>query len=272
MATQIASRQIVDGAITNAKVAGGAGIVTSKLADGSLFIKADGSVAFTTAQSMGSQKITNLATGTNANDATNLAQVEALIAGLNSIFETKASVRAASTGNVNIANPGTAVFDGVTLIATERLLLRAQTAPAENGIYIFTASGSALTRSTDFDLWAEIPGAIIVVEEGSTYADYIFLSTANKGGTLNTTAITFTQVNAAGYGNSNFVDKETPAGTINGSNVTFTLANTPTAGSEHIFLNGVLQDSGDDYTISGATITMAVAPITGEKLRSSYRK
>jgi hypothetical protein len=71
----------------------------------------------------------------------------------------------------------------------------------------------------------------------------------------------------------NFSDKETPAGSINGSNVTFTLANTPTAGSEHVYLNGVLQDSGagNDYTIATTVVTFSTAPATGDKVRVSYR-
>jgi hypothetical protein len=57
--------------------------------------------------------------------------------------------------------------------------------------------------------------------------------------------------------------RETPAGSINGANATFTLAATPVVGSEQVFLNGVLQNegAGNDYTISGATITMASAPL-----------
>lgn len=50
--TTIAGRQIRDGAITDSKVASGANIASSKLADGANFVKKDGSVAFTGAQSM----------------------------------------------------------------------------------------------------------------------------------------------------------------------------------------------------------------------------
>lgn len=73
---------------------------------------------------------------------------------------------------------------------------------------------------------------------------------------------------------TSFVNKEIPTGLINGVNTTFTLANTPIAGSEHIYRNGVLQESGagNDYTISGATITYLTAPLTGDKLRVTYRK
>jgi hypothetical protein len=71
-----------------------------------------------------------------------------------------------------------------------------------------------------------------------------------------------------------FVDKEIPTGAINGANTTYTLANTPIAGSEHVYLNGILQESGagNDYTISTNTITYLAAPLTGDKLRVTYRK
>jgi len=73
---------------------------------------------------------------------------------------------------------------------------------------------------------------------------------------------------------ANFVVRETPTGAINGVNVTFTLANTPVAGTEQIFLNGILQEpgAGNDYTISGATITYLTAPLTNDRLKATYMK
>jgi len=73
---------------------------------------------------------------------------------------------------------------------------------------------------------------------------------------------------------SNFVVRETPSGTINGVNTTFTLANTPIAGTEMLFLNGILQEpgAGNDYTISGATVTYLTAPLTGDRLKACYYK
>lgn len=275
MATQIAQRQIADGAINDQKVAAGAAIASSKLADGANWIKKDGTVAMIGALNMGSQLINAVQTPSAGTDAANKSYVDTAIANLNSIFDNKPSVRAKSTGNVLVSNPGTAIFDGVTLANGERLCLGSQTAQAENGGYIFNGSGAALTRSTDMDAWNEIPGAFFAVEEGSTNADTIWLCTANAGGTLGTTAITFQQIpTTAGLLNTNFISKETPAGTINGVNVTFTLANTPVAGSEEVFVNGMLQDvgAGNDYTISGAVITLLTAPLTGEKIRVSYRK
>ena len=60
-----------------------------------------------------------------------------------------------------------------------------------------------------------------------------------------------------------------PSGSINGSNTSFTLSPTPAASADvNCFLNGVQQQqgSGNDYTISGATITYLTAPPTGSKL------
>lgn len=271
---QIAQRQIQDGAINDAKVAAGAAIATSKLANGVDFIQRGGGIPFTADQSHGGFKITSLGTPTNTTDAVTKAYVDGLIAGLNSLFDSKGSVRAKATGNVVVSNPGTAIFDTITLANGERLLLGSQSAPAENGIYIFNGSGVALTRATDFDAWTEIPGSYVSVEEGSSNADTLWLFTANQGGTIGTTAITLQQINTAGLANGNFVDKETPSGSVNGVNTTFTLANTPLAGSEHFYINGLLQRAGggNDYTITGNTITAVTAPLTGEILHVSYRK
>lgn len=99
-----------------------------------------------------------------------------------------APVQASPTGNVNVANPGTDVFDGVTVANGEYLLLQAQTAPAQNGIYQFNGSGSALTRRTDFNETSEVvQGAQVLVLEGNTNRGLWGLSTANPI-TVGTTA------------------------------------------------------------------------------------
>lgn len=102
----------------------------------------------------------------------------------------------------------------------------------------------------------------------------------------NPSAITFLRVNAdntvtlldassfrtaIGVTGGTNVIRETPSGTVNGSNVTFTLAHTPTSGTEHLYLNGLLQEAGgEDYSISSATITFTTAPVSGDRIRASY--
>lgn len=71
-----------------------------------------------------------------------------------------------------------------------------------------------------------------------------------------------------------FSDSETPSGTINGSNAVFTLAFTPSpAASLELYLNGLRQDAGVDFTLSNNTITFFTAstPEPGDLLLASYR-
>jgi hypothetical protein len=65
---------------------------------------------------------------------------------------------------------------------------------------------------------------------------------------------------------------EIPSGTINGVNVTFTLAHTP-VGQIMLYLNGqyMTVGVGEDYILSGITITMAAPLIPGDKIRTNYQ-
>jgi hypothetical protein len=67
-----------------------------------------------------------------------------------------------------------------------------------------------------------------------------------------------------------FKDKEQPSGLIDGVNKIFTLIYTPVEQSEHIYLNGVLQENGGDYDMSGSVITFREAPLQSMKLRCTY--
>ena len=67
------------------------------------------------------------------------------------------------------------------------------------------------------------------------------------------------------------IDKETPVGVIDGSNTVFLLNHKPITNSEHIFLNGLLQESGEDYLINEREITFNEAPVSGMRIRCTYR-
>lgn len=330
--------QIMAGTIADAQIQAAAGIQTSKLAEGSLFLKIDGSNSMAAGLNMATHAITNLTDPVNPQDAATRAWVLANAAGVVS----STTVMAASTGT-NLTLSGTQTVDGIALSAGNTILVKDQASQATNGIY--TVAAGAWTRMTQMDTWAEVPGMLVSVQEGTVNHDTVWLSTADPGGTLNTTPITFTQlpgpsdiiagagltrtgqsidvvaadnsmtinadslgvkldparaitVVAAGIGvnvdgttlvitsnvlgvksgtylgASNIVTRETPTGAVNGANTTYTLANTPTANTEEVFLNGLLQEpgAGNDYTISGATITMLAAPLTGDRLRVNYRK
>lgn len=271
--TTIAGRQIRDGAITNAKVAAGAAIESSKLADGANFIKKDGSVAMTGNLDLGNQKVVSLGTPTANGDATNKSYVDGLISALPSAYKYR-NVHAATTGNINLSNPGTDTFDSHQLTSGQRLLVWQQSTQSQNGIYVFNGSSSALTRATDSDAWDELTGTLVYVDQGSTYGDKRFYCTSNTGGTLGSTAVTYVQDTAGTLSATNFVFEETPSGSINGSNVAFTISATPTTGTLRLYLNGVRLKSGagNDYTLSTNTITMATAPISGDVLLADFMK
>lgn len=119
--------------------------------------------------------------------------VDAALRGL----DWKQEVVAASTGNVTLAAPGT-TLDGITLAANDRILLKDQTAQAENGIWIWTASGAALTRALDADSGSELSGATTTVQRGTVNADRVYRITTDDAITVGTTAITLAQVGGGG--------------------------------------------------------------------------
>ena len=74
------------------------------------------------------------------------------------------------------------------------------------------------------------------------------------------------------FGSNSFTYNEIPTGTVDGSNTSFTLADTPISGSLLLFRDGqLLKGGGDDYSLSGTTITMTTAPSTGSVLLATYQ-
>lgn len=140
--------------------------------------------------SFAGNKLTNLADPVNIQDAATKNYVDSVAQGL----DVKASVRCATTANITLS--GTQTIDGVSVVAGDRVLVKNQTAPAQNGIYVVAAS--TWSRSADADTWAELPGAFTFVEEGTTNADTGWACTSNAGGTIGTTAITWAQFSGAG--------------------------------------------------------------------------
>jgi hypothetical protein len=138
----------------------------------------------------GGFKITGLADPTAAQDAATKQYVDSVAQGL----DPKASCVAATTANITLSAPQT--IDGVAVVAGDRVLVKNQTLPQNNGIYLVAAG--AWTRALDMDAWAEVPNAFTFIESGTTQADTGWVSTASAGGTLGTTPITFVQFSGAG--------------------------------------------------------------------------
>lgn len=104
----------------------------------------------------------------------------------------KNSVRAATVSNVaSIAAPSTDVFDGVTLAAGDRILLKEQTDASKNGIYVFDTSTTPLVRAEDANTTSELKQAVVSVAEGTLNGGQTFRQTNSALTTLDTDSISF---------------------------------------------------------------------------------
>jgi hypothetical protein len=146
--------------------------------------------------SLASYKITNLGTPTSSTDAATKAYVDGVSQGLH----IHASVKAATTTNVDIATqlePGD-IIDGVTLAENDRVLVKSQTNSAQNGIYVVQSSGAAL-RASDFNEPIEVDGGdFVFVTQGTLYNDTGWVQVTDNVVTIGTDPIVFTQFSGAG--------------------------------------------------------------------------
>lgn len=129
-------------------------------------------------------RIVNLPDPSSAQEPATKAYVDSAVEGL----AWKDSCRVATGSNLNLSAPGASV-DGVTMVAGDRVLVRSQTAPAENGLYVWNGAAVAATRALDASTAAELEQAIVSVEEG-TSAGSTFRQTAVNI-TLNSGAVTW---------------------------------------------------------------------------------
>lgn len=104
------------------------------------------------------------------------------------VANVKTAARVATTANINLATIGLGSIDGITVGSGNRVLVKNQTLPAENGIYV--AAAGAWTRASDADITSELTNAKIGVTEGNTNAGLYYTTTFS--GTLNTDPVTWT--------------------------------------------------------------------------------
>jgi hypothetical protein len=139
---------------------------------------------------MGTSKITGVGDPTAAQDVATKSYVDTLLQGL----DAKASCRVATTANISLS--GTQTVDGIALSVGDRILVKDQSTASNNGIYL--CSASTWTRTSDADTWNELPAAFVFIEVGTINANNGYVCTVPSGGTLGTTAITWTQFSGAG--------------------------------------------------------------------------
>lgn len=188
--------QIMAGTIFDAQINASAAIATTKLADGANFFKRDGSVTATGAFNMGNFKISSLADPSLTGDATNKGYVDSLVGNGLSV---KTACLYTTTGDVTLSGLGTQAGGDWSSSMTigDRVLVKNNTLPAQNGIYI--AASGAWARAADFDTSVNVlPNSFVFVGRGATLADSGWVLATDAPITVGTTALNFNQFSNAG--------------------------------------------------------------------------
>lgn len=149
----------------------------------------------TAAVAFGSQRLTNLADPTSAQDAATrgwvVTQVEQSAAGISS----KPPVRVVAVANVASLS-GTPTVDGIALSAGDRILLTAQTTASQNGPWV-VAAGAWTRPPAGADNDELTPGALWLVLAGTTYAATQWRLATTGAITPGTTPVSIVQFGAA---------------------------------------------------------------------------
>jgi hypothetical protein len=192
----------------------------------------------------------------NSTDIANKYYVDSVAQGLGP----KAACQVGTTANISLT--GLQTIDTYTTVSGDRVLVKNQTTSSQNGIYI--ASASAWTRSTDMDVWSEVPGAYTVLLNG-TQANTGWVSTATQAGTIGVTAMPWVQFSA----NATYY-----AGTgLTLASNTFSITNTGvtanTYGSASQTVTFVINAQGQVTSATSQNIAIAATQITSGTIDSA---
>tara|TARA_B100000427_G_scaffold92971_1_gene76781 strand:- start:3795 stop:5981 length:2187 start_codon:yes stop_codon:yes gene_type:complete len=132
--------------------------------------------------------------------------VDNAVAGL----RTRIVVEAATTANVTLSSDlqNGDTIDGVTLATGDQVLVKNQSTDSQNGIYTVVSSGTA-SRSTEYDAIAEISGQIVVVNQGSTNDNTMWMCTTNTSATLGSDSVSFTKITPQNVGDVTLTGTQT---------------------------------------------------------------
>ena len=196
--------------------------------------------------------ITGLGDPSSSSDAATKNYVDQAVAGL----RTRIIAEAGTTANVDLTadlqNGDT--IDGVTLVTGDRVLVKDQTDATENGLYLVVASGTA-SRDPEHDTIAELSGGMVVVNQGTSNDNKIFLCTTDSDGVIGSSNITYSQITPANVGTV------TSVGLADGGSSEFTIGNSPitSSGNITITVNAIDTSKITNGASKGFATAMAIA-------------
>ena len=194
----------------------------------------------------------------------------------------KQATRVVTVANITLSGGAPAVVDGVTLVEDDRVLVTAQSTGTQNGLYIVSAVGTGSNgtwvRTSDGNETGEIEaGMIVMVTEGTVYADTQWKLITDNPIVIGTTALTFTQnysANSISGGTSNVAVYSNANVTISSAGT----ANVLTVSSTGVVVAGTVSATGNvtgNYILgngsqlSGIITTVDANTLTGNTLSSN---
>ena len=173
--------------------------------------------------------------------------VDNAVAGL----RTRIIVEAASTANVTISSglENGDTIDGVTLATGDEVLLKNQSTDSQNGIYTVVSSGTA-SRSTEYDTIDEISGQIVVVNQGTSNDNTLWLCTTDSSATLDTSSISFTKITPQNVGDVTLTGTQT----LTNKTLTAPTISTPTLSGSASSAGSILFKEDTDNGTNSVTL------------------
>lgn len=135
-------------------------------------------------------KATDFSTVDNTKYPTTQAVITEIIARMAGLAW-KAPVSVATTANITLS--GEQTIDGFAT-SSSRVLVKNQSTPSQNGIYI--SGAGAWTRASDADTGVDLQGAVVTVSEGSSNANTTWVQTSD-GITIGSSSVVWTQFGAS---------------------------------------------------------------------------
>lgn len=120
--------------------------------------------------------------------------VDETISGSAVSIRTKVIASTITSGNLSTDFENGDILDGISLNTGDRILIKNQTNPIENGIYIVQNTGTPI-RSDYYQEGLNVSSTLIIIDEGTVNADTLWLCTNNIGSdVVGTDGLNFIQI------------------------------------------------------------------------------